>query len=101
MQNIPIPHPIAEAVIAMLRPYAPDLTPAKLESALCFKAEPNAQEQLLTRKDAAKMLSISLPTLDRMLRDGELPRRHIRGAVRIPLSSIEAITSGNSPKSQR
>lgn len=93
MQNIPIPHPIAEAVIAMLRPYAPDLTPAKLESALCFKPEPNTQEQLLSRKDAAEKLNISVTTLDRMLRDGELHRLRIRGNVRIPLSSIRAIMS--------
>lgn len=93
MQNIPIPHPIAEAVIAMLRPYAPDLTPAKLESALCFKQEATTQEQLLSRKDAAEKLNISVTTLDRMLRDGELRRLRIRGNVRIPLSSIEAIMS--------
>ncbi len=94
MSSITIPKPIAEAAIAMLRPYAPDLTAAKLELAICFKPEPEKPEQLLSRKEAAKLLCVSMPTIDRMLRDGGLPRRRIRGAVRIPLSAIEAIVNG-------
>ena len=95
MTNQTIPQPIAEAATAMLQPYAPNLTAAKLESAICFIPEAHTEEQLLTRKEAAKESSVSIPTLDRMLRDGELPRRRIRGAVRVPLSAIEAIKSGD------
>ena len=95
MLSITIPKPIAEAVIAMLRPYAPDLTATKLEHAICFKLEAEKPEQLLSRKEAAKLLCISIPTIDRMLRDGQLPLRRIRGAVRIPLSAVEALMNGN------
>lgn len=90
-----IPPPIAEAVISMLRPYAPNLTLEELEGAISMKPESDDAEQLLSRKDAAKLLCVSIPTIDRMLRDGELPRRRIRGAVRIPLSVIEAVMRGN------
>ncbi|VGO12624.1 hypothetical protein PDESU_01177 [Pontiella desulfatans] len=87
-----IPQPIAEAAIAMLRPYAPDLTIEKLEAALFQKTPPNLPDKLLTRKEAAKLLNVSIPTIDRMLRDGELPHRHIRRAVRITLSAVNLLT---------
>lgn len=78
----------------MLQPYYPGLTAAKLESAFCFVPDAKPSERLLTRRESAAELSISLPTLDRMLRDGELPRRRIRGTVRIPQSAIDSIKRG-------
>lgn len=93
MNNTPIPQPIAEAVVTMLRPYAPDLTVEKLEAAISSKPEQEQPEKLLTRKEAAQLLNISIPTIDRMLRDGELSFRKIRRAVRIPLSTIRLLVN--------
>lgn len=92
MDQTQIPKLIADAVISMLLPYAPDLTVEKLESVISAKPESQMPEKLLTRKEAAKTLNVSIPTIDRMLRDGELPRVHIRGAVRIPASSFRECT---------
>lgn len=91
MEHTRIPQPIAEAVVTMLRPYAPDLTFEKLEQAIIGKVDVETPEKLMTRKEAAEFLNVSIPTIDRMLRDGELPRIHIRGAVRIPMSASIAI----------
>jgi len=92
--NHEIPQAITEAVTALLRPYVPGLTAAKLESAICFVPDAEPVERLLSRRESAVALSVSIPTLDRMLRDGELPRRRIRGTVRIPQSAIESIKRG-------
>jgi len=95
MMHTPIPHPIAEAVVTMLQPYAPELTVKKLEQAIFRDETTSRSEKLLTRKEAAKKLSVSIPTIDRMLRDGDLPHRHIRRAVRIPLSAVNLIIESN------
>lgn len=87
--NTQIPKPIAEAVVTMLLPYAPNLTVEKLEASILETPSPKNQEKLLTRKEAAEALNVSIPTIDRMLRDEHLPRRKIRGAVRIPESATE------------
>ncbi|MCF7848564.1 MAG: helix-turn-helix domain-containing protein [Kiritimatiellales bacterium] len=90
-----IPDAIKTAAAAMLAPYCNGgLTPEKLETAISFKPDEEVAEKLLTRKEAAAALSVSLPTLDRMLRENELPRRRIRGAVRIPKSAINAFVLG-------
>ena len=93
MKEQNIPNAITEAAVAMLRPYAPDITSAKIKN-LCVIPDDEKNERLLTRKEAAFALHISSATLDRMLRDGELPRRKIRGAVRIPLSAINILRNG-------
>jgi excisionase family DNA binding protein len=92
MKEQDIPNAITEAAVAMLRPYAPDITSAKIKN-LCVIPD-DKDERLLTRKEAAFALHISSATLDRMLRDGELPRRKIRGAVRIPLSAVNILRNG-------
>jgi excisionase family DNA binding protein len=95
MPNEEIPPPIVQAAISILSPYVPGLTPEKLQSLVFIETDPSTgPEELLTRKEAAERLHISIPTIDRMLRDRELSRRHIRGAVRIPLSEIETIMHG-------
>lgn len=90
MDNLQIPQPIVEAAVAMLRPYAPDLTIEKLQTAIFREPVSDKPVKLLTRKETAELLNVSIPTIDRMLRDGNLPRRKIRGAVRIPQSATES-----------
>jgi len=93
MQN-ETPENILASAVGMLSPWCPDLTPARLRSALDFKPDEGGIEKLLTRKEAAQAMRVSLPTVDRCLRDGAIPKRHIRGAVRIPASAIANILSG-------
>lgn len=91
----PIPDNIATGVVAMLAPYCPGLTTDRLSIAVSpAPAEPDLSEELHTRGEAATQLRVSLPTIDRMLRDGELPKLRIRGAVRIPGSAVRKIISG-------
>lgn len=86
--NNQIPEHIANGVAAMLAPYCPGLTSERLLSAISFESEKKGVETLLTRKEAAEALKVSVPTVDRCLRDGILPKRRIRGAVRIPSSAV-------------
>lgn len=96
MSRSEIPQPIADAIITMLRPYAPEVTYDSLQEAILSKPEKQeTPEKLLTRKEASTMLHISIPTIDRMLRDKELAYRKIRRAVRIPLSAVEQLMKGN------
>ena len=92
MTDESIPESIAIATISLLAPYIPNLTSERLRSRLSF--EPESIEKLYTRKEAASALSISTVTLDRMIAAGELPRRKIRGAVRIPQGAVTAIITG-------
>ena len=90
-----IPDNIATGVVAMLAPYCPGLTTERLSIAVSpTPPEPDLSEVLHTRTEAAMQLKVSLPTIDRMLRDGELPKRRIRGAVRIPGSAVKNLISG-------
>lgn len=96
MNETQIPEAITAAAVSMLAPYAPDLTPARLVSAIAFKQEsPNSFDTLLSRKEAAKALHISLPTIDRMLASRELERVTVRGRVFIRQSEIHRIICGS------
>jgi excisionase family DNA binding protein len=88
-----IPDHIVNGVAAMLAPYCPGMTTERLLSAICFEPEKDEVETLLTRKEAAEALKVSIPTIDRCLRDGVLPKRRIRGAVRIPVSALVNLSS--------
>lgn len=94
MQIQEIPEAITTAAASMLAPYCPGLDAAKLEAAINFEPDEGKIEKLLTRKEAAIALSISVVSVDRMLRDGDLPRRRIRGNVRIPQSAVSAYIEG-------
>jgi excisionase family DNA binding protein len=76
---------IAEAKFAAL---TVGLTTERLCTVISYQPE-SRTEPLKTRRQAGQALGVSLPTIDRMLRDGDLPRRRIRGAVRIPASAID------------
>jgi excisionase family DNA binding protein len=87
-----IPAAIATAAVRLLEPYCQDLTAERLLAAVIYRPEPEEKlEKMLTRRETAQALGVSLPTVDRMLRDGNLPKRRIRGAVRIPSSAISNI----------
>ena len=86
-----IPEHIANGVAAMLAPYCPGLTAERLLSAISFEPEKKEAETLLTRKEAAEALKVSVPTVDRCLRDDTLPKHRIRGAVRIPSSAVDRL----------
>ncbi len=93
LESQAIPQEISTAAARMLESYAPGLTSERLVFLITHQPEPES-ECLLTRAEAAEKLRISLPTLDRLLRSGELSMRRIRRAVRIPASAVEAILNG-------
>ena len=88
---------ILNATVALLQPSCPDITPTLLVSALkqfdpeCTGSRP---APMLTRREAANILSISLPTLDRMIASGELPRIKRKRVLRIPADAVYAIAEG-------
>lgn len=92
-----VPEEIGEAVVILLQPYTEhNLTVQEIEEMLVgneFLPEPE-QEKLLSRKEAAEALHVSLPTIDRMLKDGELVPCRIRGRVFIRQSDVDRILRG-------
>ena len=42
---------------------------------------------MLTKKELAEKLNVSIPTIDRLLKDG-IPRIYIRGAVRFDYEEV-------------
>ncbi|QBG46612.1 DNA-binding protein [Verrucomicrobia bacterium S94] len=94
MEAIAIPENIATAATALLAPYRPELTPNKLKEVLSKEPEQSVRDNLVSRKDACSALHVSLPTLDRMLSEGELARVKVRGRVFVRESSIRAIIEG-------
>lgn len=90
-----IPKPIAGAVLSLVNPYFPNLTETDLQDRLAFRPEETFPcETARTRKEAARDLNVSVCTVDRMLREGQLTRLRIRGSVRIPQSAILKILGG-------
>lgn len=94
MKN-PITPPILAAACGMLQPFFPELTPQGLLSMLKNAGKSETPERPLTRQQAAALLSVSLPTLDRYLKTGLLkfiklgPR-----AVRIDPASVRELLAG-------
>jgi excisionase family DNA binding protein len=94
MQAIAIPEPILSAVVSILSPFRVGLTPHALEAALSFEQEQEPADKLLSRKEAAAALHISLPTLDRMCYENEIRPVKIRGRVFIRQSTVDRIIRG-------
>ena len=46
-------------------------------------------ESMLTKRDACELLSVSPKTIDRIVRDGDLPAYRVRGQMRYKASDIE------------
>lgn len=74
------------------------MTPAELEALANTIAKSvadrlNQQPRLLSREELARTMSVSIPTIDRMRREGQLPYIKIRGAIRYdPGAVIEHLT---------
>ena len=92
MQRQDIPNAIKVAASSMLAAYVPGLSPAKLESALQFQQE-ETPDRLLSRAEAAKALNVAIPTVDRMLKEKQLPKRKVRGRVFVPQSAVKKLIS--------
>lgn len=95
MKN-PITPPILAAACGMLQPFFPELTPQGLLSMLknAGKSE-TLTERPLTRQQAAALLSVSLPTLDRHIKSGILRASKIGPrAVRIDPASVRELLAG-------
>lgn len=97
-----LPDEIATAATGVLAPYVPWLTPALLLRAL-ENSNPNAEAEKdtrpplkpLTRKEAARMLGISVSSADRYLRNGLLtPVRYSARAIRISAESVYNLMKG-------
>lgn len=93
-----IPEPIATAAAALLAPYRPGITPAKLEAALSGDHERELTDELMTRKEAAAALRISLPTLLRMQKTNEISFVRVRRRLLIKAESVRAIIAGKAPR---
>lgn len=53
------------------------------------------EKLLYTKKEAAKALNVSEKTVDRLIKDGELPRISNIGKVLIPFKALESFVSIN------
>ena len=51
-------------------------------------------DRLLTKADVCEVLGVSLPTLNRILADGDLPRLKVRRQVRISQEDLRRYLSG-------
>ena len=49
-----------------------------------------ANDKFLTRNEAARHLKITLPTLDKAIKNGELPSYKISGRILLKLSEVNA-----------
>jgi excisionase family DNA binding protein len=91
---------IINAAVALLSASIPELSAAKLIDALKTYdgvGSPHAErpERPYTRKEAAQLLGVSLPTIDRYMASGRLKRvRFSAHAVRIAPESVRALLDG-------
>jgi len=87
---------VIQAATAMLSPYIPEISPSGLIAALRqYKAEETtkvAEERPYTRDEVARLLSISVQTVNRLMNAGTLRRIHVGlRAVRIDPASVKAL----------
>jgi excisionase family DNA binding protein len=87
--NIDIPPEIRGVICTLLKPYVTDAE-ARLNE-LFAPGRDKTPEELHSRKEAAGRLKISLPTLDRMIKAGEIGYVKIRRSVRVPRSEVERL----------
>lgn len=52
------------------------------------------QVLVISKREAAKALSVSVRSVERLIADGTLPAVRIRGQVRIPVVAVEQIARG-------
>ena len=92
---------IAAAAVTLLIPYFPGLTPATLVDALETYTNASLErcarpQKPYTRKEAADLLHLSLPTLDRYLASGRLARIRLSAhATRVSAESVHNLMKGD------
>ena len=66
------------------------ITPSMKSKMIRYLTHPNQEPEmrLFTEKQAAVVLGVSIPTIARMKRDGELETRTVRGTRRITAESL-------------
>lgn len=100
-----VPAHIVTGVTAMLEPYCPGITFAGLLEALKRRecsaavAASSTIRKPLTRHDAAAILQVSIPSINRYMRAGTLRSFKIgKRLVRIDPASVEALLHSNEEK---
>lgn len=85
--------PIIQAAVGLLAPYAPELNAANLIAAIKqYRTDGGVRVQLMTRREAAAALGVSMPTVHRLINDGKLRRVQVSAnCVRIDAESVNAI----------
>lgn len=88
---------VIQAAVAMLSPYVPEISPQSLIQALSDYGTKSATiEKPLTRKEAAEILGVSLPTINRLLNAGTLRRIRITpAAVKVDPASVRALLNNS------
>ena len=92
---VKVPKEITVAAVGMLQTYIPGLSPEKLIE--CLRGSESAPtspkpEKPLTRKETANLLSVSLSTVNRYIKSGQLTPVHVGPRlVRITPASIHAL----------
>ena len=99
-----IPFEILNAATALLSPYIPDLSATALLNALetynedkeATASKQNTRPQKpYTRQEAADLLGVALPTIDRYMANGTLKRIHYSAhSVRITRASVHNLMEG-------
>lgn len=86
---------VLSAATALLQPYAPELSPRSLVKALQSydgEANPARLDKPMTRHEAATLLSVSLNSINRYMKEGRLKRLQIsKRLVRIDPVSVQAL----------
>lgn len=90
---------IIAAVTSILRPYCAELSASDLVAALTNHRSDTAKQQTLqpslTYAGFAKLAGLSMPTVHRMAKRGELPTFKMGPRlVRIPYAAVEKILNG-------
>ncbi len=88
-----------EAATVLLALHHPTLTPQALSKALANAMregdEVKSLEPMLTKKDTCRYLQLSLMTVNRMIKRGELPSVKFKGgSVRIPAKPVMDMVRG-------
>ena len=97
-----VPQDIILVTVRLLQPYIPNITSDNLQKALKginvpdMPTEKDSRPQKpYTRKGAAEMLGVSVPTIDRYLASGLLTRvRYSARAIRISADSVHNLMRG-------
>lgn len=87
---VTVPRGVLDSVLALLKPYCPNLSVQQAEENSLSPAMRGPR--LLTRQEAADMLSVSLNTINRYLNTGKLRRVILSNhAVRVDYKSVEEL----------